>query len=334
MSRPTIALMPLPSSTPSSSDRIPAQQESDPLADSGVVIVDKPAGWTSHDVVGKLRRIFRTRKVGHSGTLDPMATGVLVVGIGRGTKFLNHVHADAKSYAATIRLGASTLTDDAEGEVLSTSDAAAITDEQVAEAIAGFRGDIMQRPANVSAVKIDGVRAYERIRLGEQVEIPERPVHVERFDILEIRRVETDDAGQTDAKQAYVDVDVEVDCSAGTFIRSLARDLGEALGVGGHLTALRRTAAGVFDISAARTIEQLEAEPQFSFTLDQACLHCFPRRNITESEGTDLALGKWLKPIGLRGVHAATTPDERVIALIEESGDRAKSAFVVRPATL
>lgn len=318
----------------------------DPIADSGVVIVDKPAGWTSHDVVGKLRRIFKTKKVGHSGTLDPMATGVLVAGIGRGTKFLAHVHSDSKSYTATIRLGAATLTDDAEGEVLASADATGITDNQIAAGIAKLTGEIMQRPAAVSAVKIDGVRAYERIRRGEKVEIPARPVTVSSFELLDTRR-----------HGEFIDLDVAVACSAGTFIRSLARDLGEDLGVGGHLIALRRTSAGTFSLADARTIEQLTlaaetwdaAHPEYaevrnapaeraasmmSWNLDEACRRCFPTREVTESDGHDLALGKWLEPVGLKGVHAAVTPQGRVPALIAESGKRAKTVFVVRPATL
>lgn len=324
----------------------------DPIADSGIVIVDKPQGWTSHDVVGKLRRIFRTKKVGHSGTLDPMATGVLVLGIGRGTRFLPHVHADTKSYQATIRLGAATLTDDAEGELLSTASAAAVTDEMIRDKVAEFTGTIMQKPAAVSAVKIDGVRAYERIRRGEKVDIPARPVTISRYEVLAIRH-------DTDPERPgeCIDIDVEVDCSAGTFIRALARDLGEALGVGGHLTALRRTAAGVFTLDDALTIEQLtdmaeqydaehpdiaemrkpspeRAANLLPMSLDQACLRCFETREVSEQQAYDLAQGKWLEPIGMRGVYAAVAPNGRVPALVTESGKRAKTVFVVRPATL
>ncbi|WP_295624208.1 tRNA pseudouridine(55) synthase TruB [uncultured Corynebacterium sp.] len=298
----------------------------DPLADSGLVVVDKPSGMTSHDVVGKLRRTFGTRRVGHSGTLDPMATGVLVVGVNRGTRFLPHVHADAKSYEATIRLGAATVTDDSEGEVLATAAPealAAVTDEAIMSGVAALTGEIMQRPASVSAVKIDGVRAHERIRRGEEVVLPERPVTVSLFDVHDIRRGTTG-----------IDVDVTVDCSAGTFIRALARDLGDGLGVGGHVTALRRTAAGPFRIGDARTLEELAEDPSPTMSLDEACVTCFPVREITDSEGVDLSQGKWLEPIGLDGVHAARTPGGRVPALITESGARAKVVFVVRPAGL
>lgn len=298
----------------------------DPLADSGLVVVDKPAGMTSHDVVAKLRRMFGTRRVGHSGTLDPMATGVLVLGVNRGTRFLPHVHADAKSYDTTIRLGSATVTDDAEGEVLATAtpeQLAAVTDEAIMAGVAELTGDIMQRPASVSAVKIDGVRAHERMRRGEDVVLPERPVTVSLFDVHGIRR-----------HAEWIDLDVSVDCSAGTFIRSLARDLGAGLGVGGHLTALRRTAAGPFRIGGAKTLEQLEADPTPTMSLDDACLACFPARDVTADEGVALSQGKWLEPIGMDGVQAARTPDGRVVALITESGKRAKTVFVVRPSTL
>lgn len=301
-------------------------EHADPLADSGIVVVDKPAGMTSHDVVSALRRTFRTRRVGHSGTLDPMATGVLVVGVNRGTRFLPHVHADDKAYEATIRLGSSTVTDDAEGEVTATADparVAAVGDDEIRACVAALTGDIMQRPASVSAVKIDGVRAHERVRRGEDVRLPERPVTVSRFDVAAIRRA-----------PGTIDLDVVVECSAGTFIRSLARDLGAALGVGGHVTALRRTAAGPFSIAGAKTLGELADAPRPTMSLDEACLACFPARDVTADEGVALSQGKWLEPVGLSGVHAARTPDGRVVALVTESGSRAKSVFVVRPATL
>lgn len=328
-----------------------AGSAADPLADSAIVVVDKPAGMTSHDVVGRLRRIFGTRKVGHSGTLDPDATGVLVLGLGRGTRFLPHVHADAKSYAATMRLGASTLTDDAAGEVLAraaVADVEAVTDEAIRAGVADLTGDIMQVPAAVSAVKLDGVRAHERIRRGERVEIPPRRVTVTHFDVLAVRRIDgagSPGDGSPDAGP-WIDVDVEVDCSAGTFIRSLARDLGAALGVGGHITVLRRTAAGLFSLDDAIPLDHLlhlreEAGAPLSpagldraLSLDAACVRCFPVRDVTDEEGAALSMGKWLEPVGLKGVHAARTPDGRVPALITESGKRARTVFVVRPSTL
>ncbi|GAB2513123.1 tRNA pseudouridine synthase B [Corynebacterium atrinae] len=295
----------------------------DALASSGLVVVDKPAGMTSHDVVARLRRIFSTRRVGHAGTLDPMATGVLVVGIERGTKFLAHLVATTKSYDATIRLGASTTTDDAEGEVLSEAGAASISNDDVLAAMAALTGDIMQRPASVSAIKIDGKRAHERVRAGEEIDIPARPVAVSRFEALAYRR-----------PADYLDIDVTVDCSSGTYIRSLARDLGEALGVGGHLTALRRTEVGPFQLSDALTLDELEASPRLSLSLDDALARSYPVLHVSEEEAAALAMGKWLEPRGLSGTHAAVAPDGRSIALIREKGKRLATVFVARPSTI
>lgn len=295
----------------------------DALASSGLVVVDKPAGMTSHDVVARLRRIFSTRRVGHAGTLDPMATGVLVVGIERGTKFLAHLVATTKSYDATIRLGAATTTDDAEGEVLSEVGAASISNDDVLAGMAALTGDIMQRPASVSAIKIDGKRAHERVRAGEDIEIPARPVTVSRFEALAYRRPDH-----------YLDIDVTVDCSSGTYIRSLARDLGESLGVGGHLTALRRTAVGPFLLADALTLDELEATPRLSLSLDEALARSYPVLHVTDEEAAALAMGKWLEPRGLDGTHAAVAPDGRSIALIREKGKRLATVFVARPSTM
>ncbi|CAB0805399.1 tRNA pseudouridine(55) synthase TruB [Corynebacterium diphtheriae] len=298
----------------------------DALANSGLVIVDKPQGMTSHDVVSKIRRTFSTKKVGHAGTLDPMATGVLVLGLERGTKFLAHMVASTKSYAATIRLGAATTTDDREGETIASASPdqlAAITETKISDAVKQFRGSIMQRPAAVSAIKIHGKRAHQRVREGEKVEIPARPVTISRYDILEIRR---------DA--AFIDIDVEVDCSSGTYIRSLARDLGEELGVGGHLTALRRTQVGPFTLDNAVTLEKLEENPHVSLTLDQALAASYPVLAVSEKEASDLAMGKWLTPRGLKGIHAAVDPHGRAIALVKEQGKRLATIFVARPSTL
>ncbi|MGJ4081734.1 tRNA pseudouridine(55) synthase TruB [Corynebacterium macclintockiae] len=294
---------------------------------SGVVLVDKPSGPTSHDMVGKLRRIMGTRRVGHSGTLDPMATGLLVVGVERGTKFLAHVVAHDKRYEATVRLGAATHTDDAEGEVLSTAapaDLEALTEERIHAAFDAQRGDIMQRPTSVSSIKIDGKRAHELVREGQEVVLPERPVTIFSLEVLDV-------VFGVDATSC-IDVRISVHCSSGTYIRAIARDVGEALGVGGHLTQLRRTSVGPFDISEARTLEQLEKAPQLSLNLDEAMVRCFDVREVSESEGVDLSLGKWLQPVGHKGVHAAVTPSGRAIALVEEKGKRAASVFVARPA--
>lgn len=292
-----------------------------------MVLVDKPSGPTSHDMVAKLRRIMGTRRVGHSGTLDPMATGLLVVGVERGTKFLAHVVAHDKRYEATVRLGAATHTDDAQGEVLSTAvpaDLEALTEERIRAAFNAQRGDIMQRPTSVSSIKIDGKRAHELVREGQEVVLPERPVTIFSLEVLDV-------VFGVDATSC-IDVRISVHCSSRTYIRAIARDVGEALGVGGHLTQLRRTSVGPFDVSEARTLEQLEKAPQLSLNLDEAMVRCFDVREVSESEGVDLSLGKWLQPVGRKGVHAAVTPSGRAIALVEEKGKRAASVFVARPA--
>jgi len=207
---------------------------------SGLVVVDKPQGWTSHQVVGRCRRLYGTRKVGHGGTLDPMATGVLLVGVNRATRLLGYLAGHDKSYLATIRLGIDTNTDDADGEATSTRGALGVGEADVRAAVAGFVGPISQVPSSVSAIKVDGKRAYARVRAGEQVELAARQVTVSRFEVLDVRPAE--------ASVAVLDVDVVVDCSSGTYIRALARDIGAQLGTGGHLTALRRTRVGGFDL--------------------------------------------------------------------------------------
>ena len=213
---------------------------------TGLVVVDKPGGLTSHDVVARARRALGTRKVGHAGTLDPMATGVLVLGVGRATRLLGHLTLTEKAYDATARLGVATTTDDAEGEVVGAAPAGHLGDDEIRAALAGFVGDIEQVPTAVSAIKVDGRRAYERVRAGEEVELAARPVTVHELVVHEVR-----------AAADVVDVDFSVRCSSGTYVRAIARDLGAALGVGGHLTALRRTAVGAFDLSAACTLDDL-----------------------------------------------------------------------------
>ena len=289
----------------------------------GLVIVDKAAGMTSHDVVGRCRRIFGTKKVGHAGTLDPMATGVLVVGIERATKILGLLMATEKSYAATIRLGQTTTTEDAEGGVLHTISATHVTDADVERAVAGLRGDIEQIPSSVSAIKVDGQRAYQLVREGTTVELPARPVRISRFDVDAVRRVD-----------AFVDVDVRVDCSSGTYIRALARDVGSTLGVGGHLTALRRTRVGRYGLDEAHTLDELNEAPRLSYSLDEACLLGFPRRELTDDESDAASNGRALAPVGIDGTYAATAPDGRVIALLADDGARTKSVVVIRPSTL
>jgi tRNA pseudouridine55 synthase len=293
------------------------------MTDAGLVVVDKPAGITSHDVVGRCRRIFGTRKVGHAGTLDPMATGVLVVGIERATKILGLLTATDKSYAATVRLGQTTSTEDAEGEVLQTVSATAVTQTQIEAAVAALRGEIDQIPSAVSAIKVGGKRAYKLVREGQSVELAPRRVRIDRFDVTAIR-----------SEGDIVDVDVEVDCSSGTYIRALARDVGAALGVGGHLIALRRTRVGGFGLDLARTLDDLADEARLSYSLDEACLLAFPRRDLTDDETEDTRHGRALKPAGIGGIYAATAPDGQVIALLTDEPSRTKSVVVLRPATL
>lgn len=296
----------------------------DPLSRAGLVIVDKPAGMTSHDVVSRCRRLFSTRKVGHAGTLDPMATGVLVIGIERATKIMGLLTLTTKSYAATIRFGQSTSTDDAEGEVLQAVSASHLTDVDIEAAIARLRGDIDQVPSSVSAIKVDGQRAYKLAREGQSVELAARPVRISRFDVLAVRGSGED----------LVDVDVEVDCSSGTYIRALARDAGAALGVGGHLTALRRTRVGDFGLDRARTLEELADGATLTLDLDSACREGFPRRDLDAAEVDAVRNGRPLAPAGIEGTYAAVDADDRVIALLADKGSRTTSVVVLRPANL
>jgi tRNA pseudouridine55 synthase len=287
-------------------------------APDGLLVVDKPAGWTSHDVVGRTRRLARTRKVGHAGTLDPMATGVLLLGIGRATRLLGHLALTDKQYDATIRLGQRTVTDDAEGEVVETTDATGVTDAAIAAGVASLTGAISQVPSSVSAVKVDGVRSYARVRSGEEVELAARPVTVSRFDVL-ARRGD--------------DLDVTVTCSSGTYVRALARDLGAHLGVGGHLTALRRTRVGPFDLARARALEQLEdGFDEAVVPLDVAVAEAFARRELTAEEAVALSYGQKLPPSGVPGVLGAFDPEGRCVALLEDAAGQARPTVVFRPA--
>lgn len=286
-------------------------------APDGLVVVDKQAGWTSHDVVGRMRRLARTRKVGHAGTLDPMATGVLLLGIGKATRLLGHLALTGKEYDATIRLGRTTITDDAEGEVLVTT-RVDVSDADIKTQIALLTGDLLQVPSSVSAIKVDGQRSYARVRAGEEVVLKARPVTVGRFEVL-ARRGD--------------DLDVTVACTSGTYIRALARDLGAALGVGGHLTALRRTRVGPFDLSRARTLEDLEELDPHVVLLDDAVATSFPRRDLTGDEAVDLSHGKRLTPTGTPGVVGAFDPEGRCVALVEDRDDVARAQVVFRPAS-
>ncbi|WP_260765107.1 tRNA pseudouridine(55) synthase TruB [Mycobacterium sp. SMC-4] len=281
---------------------------------------------TSHDVVARCRRLFGTRKVGHAGTLDPMATGVLVIGIERATKILGLLTATDKSYNATFRLGQATSTEDAEGELLQSISAAGITDEEISAAIAAWRGAVEQVPSTVSAIKVGGTRSYQLAREGRAVELAARAVRIDRFDVLAVHR----DGDLPDV----VDVDVAVDCSSGTYIRALARDVGSALGVGAHLTALRRTRVGSFGLEQARTLEQLADAAELSYSLDEACLQAFARRDISAEDAEHVSHGRPLAPAGIPGVYAAVAPDATVMALLSDERERTRSVVVVRPATL
>ncbi|MBM2617673.1 tRNA pseudouridine(55) synthase TruB [Actinoplanes sp. LDG1-06] len=289
----------------------------------GLIVVDKPAGMTSHDVVARIRRLAKTRRVGHGGTLDPMATGVLIIGVNRATRLLTYVIGSSKSYAATIRLGQSTITDDAEGEITATSGVDEVTDVAIHDGLARQRGEIDQVPSAVSAIKINGERAYKRVREGEEVSIPARRVTISRLDVLDIRH--TADA---------VDVDIDVTCSSGTYIRAIARDLGTLLGVGGHLTALRRTAVGGMTLAEARTLEQLEAVAPDVVTLPmaEAARQAFPQREATADEARVLSHGGPLAPVGIEGPYAVFAPSGEVLAIVSEREGRARAEIVLAPA--
>lgn len=277
----------------------------------GIVVVDKPADWTSHDVVARVRRLAGTRRVGHAGTLDPMATGVLVLGVGKATRLLGHLAATEKVYEATIRLGETTSTDDAEGELLERVCARAVGEDAVREGVRALTGPISQVPPQVSAIKVNGQRAYRRARAGEVVELRARDVTVSEFTVTGLRRTVGDGGGR-------IDIDARITCSSGTYIRSLARDLGAGLGVGGHLTALRRTRVGPYGLDVAGTLDELAAE----FTpvpLSEAVAAAFPVRRLTEEETRRVAHGNRISPTGFgSGPVGLFAPDGSVVALAED----------------
>lgn len=289
----------------------------------GLVIVDKPSGFTSHDVVAKMRGIARTRRVGHAGTLDPMATGVLVLGVEKATKLLGHLALTEKEYLGTIRLGQDTITDDAEGEIISSTDASGVTREGIDAGVAELTGAIMQVPSKVSAIKIDGKRSYARVRGGEEFEIPARPVTVSSFKVYDVREAVAENG------TPVVDLVVSVVCSSGTYIRAIARDLGAGLGVGGHLTALRRTRVGPYGIDGARTLDQHQEE-LIVMPVAEAAASAFPRWDVDEKRAKLLLNGVRLDmpayPPG-RPV-AVFDPDGRFLVLVEEQNGKAKSLAV------
>jgi tRNA pseudouridine55 synthase len=305
-----------------------------PTAADGLVVVDKPAGWTSHDVVGRLRGLAATRKVGHAGTLDPMATGVLVVGVGRATRLLTYLVGADKEYAATIRLGVATTTDDAEGELVAAPGASRVTRSALEAAVGALTGELWQVPSSVSAIKVDGQRAYALVRAGEQVELAARPVTVSRFDVLAVRQ---DEAPGPDGSVAVpvLDVDVLVACSSGTYVRALARDLGVALGCGGHLTALRRTRVGGFTLDDARTLDALAAEPVDApltvLPMADAARAAFRARDLSDDEARALGHGRPLEPTGEPGPVAAIAPDGSLVALLDDRDGRARPLVVFAP---
>lgn len=274
------------------------------MTEPGLVVVDKPGGITSHGVVSRVRRLVGTRKVGHAGTLDPMATGVLVLGVDRATRLLGHLMLTEKRYDATIRLGVATTTDDAEGEVVSTAPAGDLDEATVRAALARLRGDVEQVPTAVSAIKVDGKRAYQRVRDGEEVELRARPVTIHALDVHDVRG-----AGE------HLDVDVSVRCSSGTYIRAIARDVGAALGVGGHLTALRRTAVGPYDLDVARTLEQLEEDPQV-LPLATAARAAFPGVDLDGATARAVRYGRPVE-LPIETLTGVFDPDGSFLALYE-----------------
>lgn len=314
----------------------------------GLVVVDKPAGWTSHDVVARVRRLAGTRRVGHAGTLDPMATGVLVLGVDRATRLLTYLVGADKEYAATIRLGVRTTTDDAEGEAVSATDASGVGRASVEAGVALLSGPIQQVPSSVSAIKVDGKRAYARVRAGEQVELAARPVTIHSFDVLAVRAAEhvggpmkDDDAGcpvaDDRAVTPVVDVDVIVSCSSGTYIRALARDLGAFLGVGGHLTALRRTRVGGYGLDVARTLEDL-GQDFAVLGVAEAARAAFRVRELSADEARELSYGRRIVAgtAGLAGSAispvAAFAPDGTLVALLADEDGRSRPVLVLAPA--
>jgi tRNA pseudouridine55 synthase len=283
----------------------------------GFLVVDKAGGMTSHDVVAVGRKALGTRKVGHAGTLDPMATGILVLGFGNGTRLLQYITDGDKSYLATIVLGASTVTDDKEGEVLTSADASQVNDADIEKILKAMIGTIAQRPSSVSAVKVGGERAYDRVRAGESFELDARNVTITQLDILAVRHLD-----------ATTEVDIEVTCSAGTFIRAIARDLGEALKVGGHLSALRRTRVAGFTESDAVSFEDLKDQKFSPLNLADVARTTFSVRELTLEEVKELSFGRSLSENGHTSITAAMSPDNQLIALLKDDGERAKPISV------
>ena len=287
------------------------------IGEHGFLVVDKDPGMTSHDVVAIARKALGTRKVGHAGTLDPMATGVLVLGFNNGTRLLQYITDGDKSYKATVVLGVSTITDDFEGEVISINNASEITDEQINAELTTMRGTFMQRPSSVSAVKVDGERAYDRVRSGETVVLASREVTISQLDVLEIRHIEK-----------KVEIDIEVTCSAGTYIRAIARDCGDALKVGGHLSALRRTRVAGFTTAGAASIADLKSAEFSTLDLADVARATFPVREIGLDEKLELSFGRTLAANPADGIYAGVSPANELIALLSNVDGKAKPIAV------
>jgi len=283
----------------------------------GFLVVDKEPAMTSHDVVAMGRKALGTRKVGHAGTLDPMATGVLVLGFGNGTRLLQYITDGDKSYEATIVLGASTVTDDHEGEVIASHDASEVDDGSIEKILKAMVGTISQRPSSVSAVKVGGERAYDRVRAGEVFELAPRTITISSLNILEIRHVES-----------TTEVDIDVTCSAGTFIRAIARDLGDELGVGGHLRALRRTRVAGFGLDVSTSIDELKARTFTTLDLTDVARRTFAARELTAQEARELSFGRALSPSATESITAAISTENVLIALLKNDGDKAKPVAV------
>ena len=317
----------------------------------GLLLVDKPSGCTSHDVVGRTRHVLRTRRIGHAGTLDPMATGLLVLAVDRSTKLLGHLALTDKAYLGTIRLGQQTDTDDADGAVIATGAVGSVTDDDIRAGVAALTGPLLQVPSSVSAIKVDGRRAYERVRAGETVELAARAVTVSRFDILGAPRRVVGEHGPC------IDLDIQVDCTTGTYIRSLARDLGAALDVGGYLTRLRRARVGPFDVraavdvfgtdsAAAATDLHISAAPvrggpprlpvteAFAAAIADAVIPAadavraaFPARSVDDAQAQHLRHGRTIDAAGIAGIYGAFAPDRALIALVGERDGVARSVL-------
>ena len=283
----------------------------------GFLVVDKEPGMTSHDVVAIARKTLGTRKVGHAGTLDPMATGILVLGFNNGTRLLQYITDGDKTYQATVVLGAATVTDDVEGEVISTADTSAISDEMINLELSKLRGTILQRPSSVSAVKIGGERAYDRVRSGEEVVLPPREVTISQLDVLAIRHLEK-----------AIEIDIEVTCSAGTFIRAIARDCGSALGVGGHLNSLRRSRVAGFGLDRAITVKQLKSADFSTLDLADVARATFPVREIALDEKLELSFGRTLPANADSQIYAGITSANELIALVQNVDGKAKPIAV------